>query len=69
MSENMIIKLLQNALIPTLFSIIASVIVAWFTSERWVEKNRRKREHSIRLKDSSINYWISKIDVMCPLNT
>lgn len=63
------VLLLQSALISTILSIIASAIVAWFTSDRWVEIHRRRKEHSNTLKELSIKTWINKIDEMCPLTT
>lgn len=57
-----LLVLIESELIAT----IISAIVTWFSSDRWVAKNQLKREHSLKLKDSSIIIWINKIDSMCP---
>lgn len=58
-------SIIENALI----SIIISALVTWYSSDRWVEKNRRKREHTIRLKEASIKPWAdAHINKICQLS-
>ena len=59
---DLLIVLLESAFIAG----IISAVVTWFSSDRWVAKNQLKREHSHKLKNSSIMIWIKNIDQMCP---
>lgn len=64
------VSLLENALIPALISAIISALVTWFSGDRWVEINRRKREHTLRLNSAAIKPWADlHINETCQLST
>jgi len=45
----------------SLTSLAVSFLIAKFYGERWVEMARRRREHSIKLKEEVLKPWLTKI--------
>lgn len=50
-------------------SVIVSALVTWFSGDRWVDINNRRREHSLTIANESIQGWIEMIDIIAPRGT
>ena len=52
-----------------LLTVIVSAVVAWFSGDRWVDINHRRREHSLTIATESIQEWTNKIRDLAPTGT
>ena len=51
----------ESILGSALVSAVISAVVAWFSGDRWVEMSRRRRDHSLQLRNESFGYWYENI--------
>jgi len=61
---NSLIGAIAGAIIGAMISSLAVM----FYGERWVETLRRRREHSIKLKDDVLKPWLAKIGEYCKID-
>jgi len=59
---------LIGAIAGAIIGAIISALAVMFYGERWVENLRRRREHSIKLKDEVLKPWLAKIGEYCKIN-
>jgi len=59
---------LLTVVISLVGSAITSFLVAKYYGERWVEKRRSCREHSVRLKDDFLQKWLTAIHEYCRID-
>lgn len=59
---------LLGAIVGAIIGAIISAFAVMFYGERWVETSRRRREHSIKLKDEVLKPWLSKVGEYCKID-
>jgi len=52
-----------------LLTVIVSAAVAWFSGDRWVDINHRRREHSLTIANESFQGWVNQIRSLSPTGT
>lgn len=52
-----------------LLTVIVSAAVAWFSGDRWVDINHRRREHSLTIVNESFQEWVNQITSISPTGT
>lgn len=56
-----------NLLLSGLVATVIGAAVSWYSSDRWVAFNQRRREHSLRIADEAIPSLNNKIELYAPL--
>lgn len=52
---------ITNTLLSLIVSVVTTLLVSKYYGEHWVEIGRRRKEHSVALKDSFFKPWLDKI--------
>lgn len=59
---------LDVGILISIFGVVISVLASWYSSDRWVEKAERKRLHSEKLLEVTLN-WLQVWGTIYPIDT
>ena len=59
---------LDVGILISIFGVVISVLASWYSSDRWVEKAERKRLHSEKLLEVTLN-WLQAWGTVYPIDT